>query len=265
MRSWIAETRDADVRISIDALEPLTRSLGEPSCARAMLDVLNQFASVDHCALLMRLRGPELRLFGTASRVAHANGARAALRYMDGMHLLDMGQDAAPASKVKDPAPVRLKYRTREEVVNEKYRSACYEHVGIEDRLTMSRPRADGTEALLYCYRDKSTGHFSEAELDALTAAAPLLLSFVEAHAKLTIPRDVPVARWRESLDHNASAPLSSRELDVCSNLLSGSTLGDTAAALGLSINTVITYSRRAYAKFGVGSVRELHDLLISA
>lgn len=265
MRTWTSQDRGVEARLSLDWIDALARSVGEPACARAMIDALNHFAPVDHCAMFVRLRGAELRLLAASSRVAHSSGARAALRYMDGMNRYDDGQESLPAARGAGCASVVLKYRTREEVLNERYRVECYEKTGIEDRLTMSRLRADGTAALLHCYRDKSTGHFTEAELDALTAASGLLLSFVEAHAKLTLPRDIPAARWRETLDHNAGAPLSSRELDVCANLLSGSTLGDTAEALGLSINTVITYSRRAYAKFGVGSVRELHDLLVSS
>lgn len=262
MESWISESRGADTLVPAQCIESLAQSLGEPACSRATLEVLNHFARVDHCALLMRLQHTELRLLGTASQVAHANGARAALRYMDGMHLHDLAGDLPPVVKTGYAPPVRLRYRTRDEVANTTYRSACYEHTGIEDRLTMSRQHADGTAALLHCYRDESTGRFTQAELDALTAGAALLLSFVEVHAKLTLPRDVPLAHWRESLDHNTGAPLSAREIDVCSNLLSGRTLAHTGTALGLSVNTVITYSRRAYAKFGVGSVRELHELL---
>ncbi|HVZ45739.1 MAG TPA: LuxR C-terminal-related transcriptional regulator [Ramlibacter sp.] len=265
MRTWTSLDRGVEARLSLDWIESLARSVGEPAWARAMIDALNHFALVDHCAMFLRLRGAELRLLAASSRVAHSRGARAALRYMDGMNRYDEGREPPPAARGTAGESVVLKYRTREEVPNERYRVECYDETGIEDRLTMSRLRADGTAALLHCYRDTSTGRFTEAELDSLTAASPLLLSFVDAHARLALPRAIPVARWRETLDHNAGAPLSARELDVCANLLSGATLGDTAEALGLSINTVITYSRRAYAKFGVGSVRELHDLLVSS
>ncbi|MET4577506.1 helix-turn-helix domain-containing protein [Ottowia thiooxydans] len=262
MDIWIAESRDSNAQVPVPCIESLARSLGEPACSRATLEALNHFARVDHCALLVRLQRTELRLLGTASQVAHANGARAALRYMDGMHLHDFADELSLVPKGGCAAPVRLSYRTRDEVVNPKYRIACYEHTGIEDRLTMSRQHGDGTVALLRCYRDESTGRFTPSELEALTAGAALLLSFVEIHAKLTLPHHIPLAHWREALDHNIDAPLSAREIDVCSNLLSGRTLADTGTELGLSVNTVITYSRRAYAKFGVGSVRQLHELL---
>jgi DNA-binding CsgD family transcriptional regulator len=265
MRSWTTRAHAVDMRLSLDTIESLTRSLGTPGCARAMLDALNQFATVDHCALLIRLRGNDLRLLANASRVSSAEAARAALHYMSEMHLYDAGEEASIAIRETGDESVHLRYRTREEVTNVRYRSACYEGTGIEDRLTMSSVHTGGTATLLRCYRHRSTGRFADAELEALTQVAPLFLAFAEAHAKFAVPHDIPIARWRESLDHNAGAALSSRELDVCSSLLSGHTLAGTGEKLGISVNTVITYSRRAYAKLGVGSVRELHDLLIHA
>jgi DNA-binding CsgD family transcriptional regulator len=265
MRSWTTRARAVDARLSIEVIESLTRSLGTPACTRTILDALNRFATVDHCALFVRLRDNDLRMLATESRVSRSNAARAAMHYMSEMHLYDAGHDASIAIRETGDESVHLRYRTREEVTNARYRSACYEHVGIEDRLTMSNQHAGGTATLLHCYRDQSTGRFSDAELEALTQVAPLFLAFAQAHARFMIPHDIPISRWRESLDHNAGVALSSRELDVCSSLLSGRTLADTGQKLGISINTVITYSRRAYAKLGVGSVRELHDRLIRA
>jgi DNA-binding CsgD family transcriptional regulator len=252
-----------DNHLSIEALGSLARSLGSAGCAPAILGALNTYAIVDHCALLVRPRCKELRLLATASRTPSSNAARAALSYMREMHLYDVMDDEPIAIREIGDESVQFRYRTREEVANVRYRSACYEEVGIEDRLTMSNAGADGTATLVYCYRYKSTGRFARPELEALMQVAPLILSLVEVHAKLTIPRDFPIHRWRESLEHDAGTALSARELDVCANLLSGHTLADTGRKLGISINTTITYSRRAYAKLGVGSMRELHDRLI--
>jgi DNA-binding CsgD family transcriptional regulator len=263
MPSSTANAHFIDNRLSIDAIGSLARSLGKPGCAPTILEALNIYATVDHCALLVRPRGKDLRLLATASRVPSSNAARAALSYMSEMHLYDVAEDAPIATREVDMESVQFRYRTREEVVNPRYRAACYEQAGIEDRLTMSNSRAEGTATLIYCYRYKRTGRFVKSELEALMQVAPLFLSLVEVHAKLTMPRDFPILGWRESLEHDAGIALSARELDVCANLLSGHTLADTGRKLGISVNTAITYSRRAYAKLGVGSVRELHDRLI--
>lgn len=265
MRSWTADSHASDMRLSIATIESLTRSLGTPGCARAMLAALNEFVTVDHCALLIRQRSNDLRLLANASRVSELDAARAALHYIREMHVYDPGEDIAIAVRETGEGSIRLRYRTRDEVVSARYRSACYEGTGIEDRLTISSLHSGGTETLFRCYRHQSTGRFTAAELELLTRVAPFFLAFAEAHAKFTVPHNIPIVRWRESLDQSTGAALSSRELDVCSNLLSGLTLADTGEKLGISINTAITYSRRAYAKLGVESIRELHDKLIRA
>ena len=268
MRSWKVHRRAPDASLPIDAVERLTRSLGEPSCGRVLLDVLNCFAKVDHCALFVRSQGADLRLLATSSlatssRLSASNAARAAVHYMDQMHRYDVGtSEIRPGSG--DDGTVELRYRTSEEVTNLQYRLECYEHVGIEDRLAMFDRRPDGTTTMLHCYRDRSTGRFSDDELEVLAKVAPLFLSFVCVHARLVVPQDIPASRWRESLDQNIGASLSCRELDVCASLLSGLTLAQTGQQLGISVNTVITYSRRAYAKLGVDSVRELHARLVT-
>ena len=263
MRSWKVHRREPDASLPVDAIEKLTRSLGEPSCGRVLLDVLNCFARVDHCALFVRVPGADLRLLTTSSRLPASNAARAAVHYMDRMHRYDVvTSELCPGSE--DDGSVELRYRTSEEVTNLQYRLECYEHVGIEDRLAMFDRRPDGTTAMLHCYRDRSTGRFADDELEVLAKVAPLFLSFVGVHAKLVVPQNIPASRWRESLDQNTGASLSCRELDVCASLLSGLTLVQTAKQLGISVNTVITYSRRAYAKLGVDSVRELHARLVT-
>ena len=99
MRSWTTRASAVDARLSIDLIESLTRSLGTPACARTMLDALNRFATVDHCALFIRLRGNDLRLLATESRVSRSNAARAAMHYMGEMHRYDAADDASIADR----------------------------------------------------------------------------------------------------------------------------------------------------------------------
>ena len=105
----------------------------------------------------------------------------------------------------------------------------------------------------------------SEADIDLMIRMAPMFLAYADTHARLSIPHATPASEWRESLDAVSSAGLSARERDVCTSLLSGLTLADTARKLDLSLNTIVTYNRRAHAKLGVSSTRELHKLLINA
>jgi DNA-binding CsgD family transcriptional regulator len=55
---------------------------------------------------------------------------------------------------------------------------------------------------------------------------------------------------------------LSSREATVCRAFLQGMTTDSVARTLGVKQSTVETYARRAFAKLGVASRRELLALV---
>lgn len=59
------------------------------------------------------------------------------------------------------------------------------------------------------------------------------------------------------------STPLSPRELAVLRLLLSGLSLKEVAATLGLSITTVSTYKKRVMAKFGYKTNADLYGLSV--
>ena len=61
-----------------------------------------------------------------------------------------------------------------------------------------------------------------------------------------------------------AVAPsLSARERDVCALIASGLTSEGIALELGVGINTVLTYRKRAYARLGISSQNELMRILM--
>ena len=57
---------------------------------------------------------------------------------------------------------------------------------------------------------------------------------------------------------------LAGRELDVCIGIVQGRCSEAIALALGISINTVLTYRKRAYARLGISSHNELMRLVLS-
>lgn len=66
--------------------------------------------------------------------------------------------------------------------------------------------------------------------------------------------REAPAARLRQA----SPGELTRRERSIASMIAAGTTRRDIATRLGLSENTVATFARRAYAKLGVHSRREL-------
>jgi LuxR family transcriptional regulator, activator of tox operons len=57
---------------------------------------------------------------------------------------------------------------------------------------------------------------------------------------------------------------LKRRESDVCIGIVRGKSSEAIALALGISVNTVLTYRKRAYARLGISSHNELIRLVLS-
>ena len=56
---------------------------------------------------------------------------------------------------------------------------------------------------------------------------------------------------------------LTPRELDICLGIMQGKSSEAIALALGISVNTVLTYRKRAYARLGITSHIELMRLVL--
>ena len=56
---------------------------------------------------------------------------------------------------------------------------------------------------------------------------------------------------------------LTEREIQVCAGIVCGLSSNAIAGSLGLSVNTVLTHRRRAYAKLRVSSLNELSHMLL--
>jgi DNA-binding CsgD family transcriptional regulator len=142
------------------------------------------------------------------------------------------------------------------EISNLRYRSDCYIANNLEDRISVSRTSDDRTIRLNF-YRAKGNA-FSEDDAGHIFGWAEVLIALLRQH------EDKRFAEERCS-DRNLSIrlsrlpdALSEREVDVCVGILQGITSEGIALRLRLSVNTVLTYRKRAYARLGISSQNEL-------
>ena len=74
--------------------------------------------------------------------------------------------------------------------------------------------------------------------------------------------------RWTPPTNVTRSAAIApslpARELDVCVSIVNGVTSEGIALALNVSIDTVFTYRKRAYARLGISSQNELVKLVLN-
>jgi DNA-binding CsgD family transcriptional regulator len=141
------------------------------------------------------------------------------------------------------------------------YRKDCYSRPRLTERLCFIR-RRDGVTNRLNLYRARGMGSFSDLEINALSHVSDVLFALAKKHNELTRPA---AARSRDDIEQRILriAPnMPPREIDVCIGIARGQTSEAIALTLAVSVNTVLTYRKRAYARLLISSANELLRLV---
>ena len=143
------------------------------------------------------------------------------------------------------------------DIDNADYRDNCYTAVRIAERISLCETRSDGImRANFYHARG-----FTPEQKTAIADAAGLLMPLLWRHAK---GRD-RVLRTFEDFDirlEEVAPALTERERQVCALIAIGVSSEGIALRLGISINTVLTYRKRAYTRLGITSQNELLHMM---
>lgn len=144
------------------------------------------------------------------------------------------------------------------------YAQRLFIEPGISGKLcfVVRRPR---DVICLSLYRDRSRGVFTEADLETMNRLKQMLAPILERHLSL-LPDDTRLSlpKLAEICRELGPKELSRREADVCARVLTGYSNEAIALDLDLSIHSVATYRRRAYAKLGLTSQNELFSLMLA-
>lgn len=134
---------------------------------------------------------------------------------------------------------------------------------GFGDPSRLHRIRTRDARVELHVLRADTTYGFSALERNRLDAISPLVLPMLEKHLHALQP--TPQRQSPESLEQRfverlaqTGLKLSERERQVCMGLLAGHTAPEQAERLGLRVNTVESYLRRAAIKLGIGGRHSL-------
>jgi len=149
---------------------------------------------------------------------------------------------------------------TPRDIAPGRYRRECYGATGLIERFSILRNHGERATRI-YLYRSRLDGPFAPRSLDRVTAHADALFSLVAKHDEVAMsrpPAGIGVAERLRMLARGMPA----RESEVCSGIVSGQTSEAIAMSLGISVNTVLTYRKRAYARLGISSLNELLRLV---
>ncbi|QGZ56893.1 helix-turn-helix transcriptional regulator [Paraburkholderia acidiphila] len=156
-----------------------------------------------------------------------------------------------------------------------------YEPMDVGEEATYAVRR--GSRVLsLSLYRSRKAGGFHRSQREVLSRLSALMLSSAERHAQLSLAtkHDEAVAidppqssEWPASRAERFAklraallmepCRLTLREAEICAYIVLGYTAMGISLILGISLNTVATHRKRAYAKLCLSSQTELFNVCL--
>jgi DNA-binding CsgD family transcriptional regulator len=240
----------------------LVDTVGTAQFDQAMLGIVNDEIGCSHLTAFSHIPGEEPRMLLAIDRDEPAIAGRIADRYLTDYWEIDPIHAILRAEpRVGNGAIVRMRC---DEIDDPDYRRICYGNVRLVERVSFVNAWGKGLVRLNFYCRHRS-GHFAEHHLSALTANARLLTHILLKHDQMRPSRieETQIDRTRRRLT-GLPAGLSPRETSVCAEIVQGRSSGAIALKMGISVNTVLTHRKRAYAKLNISSQNELTKMVMN-
>ncbi len=243
------------VDISADTVAALLRDTGTARFIESLLQFCRRSIGADFVSIFSRSGSGGPLLVGTATTTGPDNTRRASEGYM--RHYIS---DVNFALMSRPDRGAYVTYQTAADIGSPGYRRACYDRTGIADRL--SYVRTDSASSLsISVYRSRSSGSFSDRDLDRTTALMPILIAAVDRHAPAVRTHGkTSVEAFRQDLALRYPG-LTARECEVAARARAGRSARQIGLDLGIAETTVISHRKSAYARMGLSGLRDLLQL----
>ncbi|WP_414447942.1 helix-turn-helix transcriptional regulator [Burkholderia sp. 22PA0099] len=144
------------------------------------------------------------------------------------------------------------------------FRQRLYDEVQIAHECVLARGTRHAQHSIAL-ERDTRQPAFSLAEMQRFRTVSDCLFPLLELHASTTAARRIahftphlhPLAQFDARIARDGLR-LSKREYEICAHLIGGKTVPEAADILSVRVATAESYVKRAFAKLGVRTKREL-------
>ena len=175
--------------------------------------------------------------------------------------------DLDPISRTQEPregARVALRILPEIDIADGSYRHDCYTNLRIADRFTILQRHGADVYRLSF-YSGAGFGRFAECDISQMANSGDLLMSLL---IKNDASNAVKSEAWTPQALMNrlkmVAPGIPAREAEVCTSIMLGMTSEAIGLKLGISVNTVLTYRKRAYGRLRISCQNELMRLILS-
>jgi DNA-binding CsgD family transcriptional regulator len=159
---------------------------------------------------------------------------------------------------------VGIRIAPDEDIDDVTYRQECYTSVQMMDRFTLMQ-RCGSEVYRIHFLTGGRYGRFAPSDLDHIMNSADLLTSLIIKHdAAGATSQDKLAPQMFLARLRLVEPGMPDREAQVCTAIMLGMTSEAIALKLGISVNTVLTYRKRAYGRLNISCQNELMRLILS-
>ncbi len=253
------------LRFSQYELPGLIGQIGSKHFISAIMGAISRSVTpVDVCSLFHYDNASNPSNFGTASRVSNEITRLTAERYASGLGLHDPMR--LEINNVLASNSIGVFHLFKERISYAPYRELCFNLTGTLERLSILFKDDRSCYAMSF-YRTYHSGLFFRNEVNALSSLSEILSSLVLKHLNVS---NLSPAIFNQSVSddilrklHDRANNLSAREAEVCKLIMLGHSSESISLKLDLSINTILTYRKRAYTKLNINSQNELFHICL--
>jgi LuxR family transcriptional regulator, activator of tox operons len=262
METYVLERGRAAANPFKRRIGELIASVGSPSFETSFFQIAREATACEHLTAFASSDRSPARLLFAINRGAKPIAREIAEKYL--AHYWN--HDPANVVCRRNSAPhYEMAVRVFcQDIDHDAYRRDCYSRVDLVDRFSIIRRRGHET-IRLNLYRSAQRGPFATHDVESVLESADVMFALLAKHdaQRLTAGHSSDAEVLGRRL-RQIAPQLAPRELDVCIGIMQGKSSEAIALALGISINTVLTYRKRAYARLAISSHNELMRLVLA-
>jgi DNA-binding CsgD family transcriptional regulator len=240
----------------------LIEVVGTPRFETELFQAARDATNCEHMTAYVLSDGAPPRLLLAANTGATAVARSLANKYVAQYWKLDPTNKAVSACQRRSHLAVRI--FPEEDIDDQLYRYECFTAVQMMERFTLVR-HCGAEEYRIHLLAGCRYGRFTPSDISNIVGSADLLVSLLKRHdaAGISTSDDLTPQLFLNRL-RLVEPGIPDREAEVCTAIMLGMTSEAIALKLGISVNTVLTYRKRAYGRLNISCQNELMRLVLS-
>jgi DNA-binding CsgD family transcriptional regulator len=237
-------------------LASLISSIGTSQFENSFMTLAREICNCEHITIFLRSDDspPQVLLAANngPSQIAHDVARKYVAHYwqLDPAHRVTNEHDAIQLIELQNL-----------EIDDSNYRHDCYMSVGLDRRLSLLRRRPN--ETIQINAYSKRSGNRSAHGMLEMASNLEVIFALVLKHREQTSSGPASFTNSFRRRLRMTCPTLPEREMEVCVSIAKGLSSEAMAIEWGISVNTVLTYRKRAYTRLNISSQNELMRLVI--